>query len=436
MTVLKHRLLWLSGLLALLCSVNTPAAPFGGEEVDHIVAVVNDDVIVRSELDERIHTLISGLQAQRAQLPPQAVLEKQVLKRLIISRMQLQKAKETGLSVTDETLAGAIGRIADKNNLSISELRTALESEGLSFNEFRDELRTELLLNQVQERMVRSRIHVSDQEIDQLLNQNPDIASGRNAYRISHILIATPEAATSKEVIAAREKAEKLVKQLRAGGDFVQAALATSSDSQAFNGGDLGWKKPNELPTLFSDIVDKMERGDISDPIQSSSGFHIIKLVDYRGGESHVITQTHVRHILLRTNEVVSDQDAKTRLQQLRQRIIGGDSFTTLARSHSDDSASAIKGGDLGWVNPGDLAPQFEEQMDKLADNDLSQPFKTTFGWHLVQVLGHRSLDKSDEVARSQARKIIRQKKMEEELSLWQRRLLDEAFIEYRLDDF
>jgi peptidyl-prolyl cis-trans isomerase SurA len=278
------------------------------------------------------------------------------------------------------------------------------------------------------------KIVVTDQEVQSYLASKALASGNQSAYHLLHILIATPDGASPEQVKAAEEKARKIVQQLRQGADFREVALANSDDKQALQGGDLGWLKPADMPALFVEPVAKLSRGEVTDPIRSASGFHILKLEDVKGGaEQHVITQTHVRQILIRTNELVSDQDARIRLSQLRQRILGGENFDALARSHSDDKGSAIKGGDLGWVNPGDTVPAFEEQMSRLQPGQVSEPFHTQFGWHIVQVLGRRQYDSTDEVRLAQARDAVRRRKAKEQIELFDRSLRDQAYVDIRL---
>jgi peptidyl-prolyl cis-trans isomerase SurA len=421
-------------LLILLAGVATaPIGAAGAYELDSIVAVVDDDVIVRSELEQELTRLMAQLDVDEVRLPSQSVLEQQVLERLIAIRLQLQAAEQAGISVDDQTLSKAINNIAANNDLTLGQLREVMEADGISFNSFREQVRQEILLTRLRNQEVVNRISVTEQEIDNFLATELGSPSGRTEFRLSHIRVATPEAATPDEIRRAREKASGLVEQLRAGADFAETAMTYSDGRQALEGGDLGWRKTNELPTLFADLVANMERGEVSDPIESPSGFHIIKLVDYKGSEKSIVRQTHPRHILITTNEITSDTDAETRLSQLKQRIENGEDFANLARSHSEDQASAIKGGDLGWVSIGNLVPEFEEQMDRLQPGELSEPFRTQFGWHLVQVVGRRDYDNTDAALRQRAQEAIRERKATEATELWLRRLRDEAYVEIRL---
>ncbi len=404
--------------------------------VDRIVAVVNDDVILESELDSKLRTVQAQLQQRNTKAPSEAVLRRQVLERLIISHLQLQAAERGGIRIDDKALNASINRIANQSNMSLEQFRSAIENDGFDYSVFREDIRNEMIISRLMQRRIRQRVSVTDQEIDNFLSTNKDSSDENKEYRLSHILISLPEAASAEQVETAQAKANDAISQLRAGNSFQQVAAASSDGQKAFEGGDLGWRKVAQLPSIFVDVVTKMQKGDISDPIRSPSGFHIVMLADVRGAEQrHVVKQTLARHILIRRNELTSNEDAKTRLQQLLIRLEGGEDFATLARAHSDDRGSATRGGDLGWSNPGALVPKFEEEMNKLAPGQISQPFQTQFGWHIVQKLDEREHDDTDSFLRSKARKFIRDRKTEDETQAWIRRIRDEAFVEYRLND-
>lgn len=422
---------WLFTTLLYDTATADTAAPLG--PVDKIVAVVNDDVITSTELDNRLHAIKDQLKSQSAPLPPDPVLKKQVLDRMILASLQLQLADQNGIRVDDDTLNRTIERIAEDNKLSLPDFRAVLEKEGYDFATFREDIRREILINRVQQRQVNDRIMVTEQEIDNFLAAQRAQGNTGAEYHLAHILIAVPDAASSERIQAARQRAEDVLKKLRAGANFQETAIAVSDGQQALQGGDLGWRKAAELPTLFVDPVLHMKTGDISDLIRSPSGFHIIKLLEQRNDQRHIVTQTHARHILIRTDELTSDDAAQARLNDLRQRIKDGADFAALARNYSNDTATASNGGDLGWVNPGDMVPNFEAQIDKLATGEISKPFKTGFGWHIVQVLERRRHDDTDAFMRSQARDAIRQRKTEEELQSWLARLRDDAYVENRL---
>jgi peptidyl-prolyl cis-trans isomerase SurA len=403
-------------------------------DLDRIVAVVNEDIIAASELQSQVRELAIQLQEKGTTLPPIEILQAQVLERMIAKRLQLQTAKRLGLSVDDSTLTKAIANIARRNQITLLELKQALEAEGISFELFREQLREDILINRLKQKEVINRIAITEQDVRNFLARETGSSRQRTAVHLLHILIATPEGASPEQVRAAKQKAEKLVDQIRQGEDFGDIAIRESDGQQALDGGDLGWVDSSRIPTLFTQVVDEMEPGGISDPIRNASGFHIVKLLEIRGAKRMMISQTHARHILINTNEIVSDTEAQHHLETLRERIIGGESFDSLARSHSDDKASAIKGGDLGWTSPGDMVPLFEQQMNALSPGEISEPFKTQFGWHIVQVLERREHDNTEEAMKNAARKAIRKQKSEEAIDLWLRRLRDEAYVEIRLE--
>ena len=426
----------LSLVLTLLLGLSTTVQGAQVEQIDYIVAVVDEDVILFSELNGEILKIVAQLNDRGARIPPREVLERQMLERLILEKLQLAKATQLGISVGEDILSQAVGNIARRNEMSLSEFRQALEESGISFRGYREGIRNQIIISRLLEQEVQRRIRVSDQEVRSFIAKQEGTAGNPAEYHLFHILIATPEGATPDELEAAHAKAERLVQELRSGLDFSTAALTESDGRQALEGGDLGWRPANQIPTVAADIIAEMERGEISDPIRSPSGYHIVKLADYRGGERKIINQTHARHILVTTNEITSDDEARVRLEQLKQRIEGGDDFATLARSNSDDKSSAIKGGDLGWVTPGDLVPRFEEEMNSLALEQISAPFRTEFGWHIVQVLARREHDSTETIEKTEAREAISKRKFTEESALYLRRLRDEAYVEIRLSEF
>ncbi len=405
------------------------------EELDRIVAIVNEDVIVWSELEERIREVRSQLTSSGTSPPPYHVLQKQVLERLIIERLQLQVADRTGIRVDDNALNAAIADMAQKNNLSLRDFRDILRRDGYDFAEFREQVRDQMRIAQVRQRNVGDRIVVSERDVDNFLANQSNRSAPDREYHIAHILVALPEGASAEEIAQAKQRAEGIVARLRGGGDFAQTAVAMSDGQQALSGGDLGWKKTAELPTIFVPVVPNLGIGEVSNPIRSPSGFHIIKVLETRGNDQYIVNQTLARHILIRPNELISDDDARIRLEQLRARVLGGEDFGELARSHSDDRGSAIKGGELGWLNPGSLIPRFEEVSDSLAPGEISEPFKTQFGWHIVQVMDRREHDNTEDIVRVKAREQIRERKLEEEGQGWLRQIRDSAYVEYRLDE-
>ena len=410
------------------------AAQAAVQPLNRIVAVVNDDVITATELDRRLAMIRDQIRAADNRMPPEEVLRKQVLDRMVLEKLQLQLAERNHIRVDDETLNNALRGIARQNGLSLDDFRQVLENDGQDWAEFREEIRRQIQINQLRQQMVGARITVSEQEVDNLLASQAAWGSQNREYHLGHILIEVPEAASPEEVKAARARAEEVLTKLRQGTDFAKLAIQYSSGQNALSGGDLGWRKAGRLPSLFAERVQEMQPGDISGLIRSPSGFHIIKLLETRGDERRLVAQTRVRHILLKPDRTRTEAETRTRLQQLRERIRNGESFANLARSHSQDKVSAARGGDLGWVSPGDLVPRFEEAMNKLQPGEVSEPVKTRFGWHLIQVLERRKQDNTEAFRRARAREMIRKRKIEEELQLWLRRLRDEAYVEYRLE--
>ncbi|MCG7872846.1 MAG: peptidylprolyl isomerase [Candidatus Thiodiazotropha lotti] len=420
-------------LLGLLFSSTISSAAV--KELDYIVAIVNDDIIAKSELDNKTREMLAQMSQKRNNLPPMKIIQEQILERMIAKRLQLQAASQLGLSVDDATVTKAIANIAETNNITLLQLRETLEMDGISFPLFREQLREDILINRLKQKEVINRIVITEQDIKNFLAREMGSSRQRTAVRLLHILIATPEGASPQDVQAAKKQAADIHQQLLEGGDFSELAIRHSDGRQALEGGDLGWVETSRIPSLFTSVVDEMEADTISTPIRNASGFHIVKLAEVKGGQKMIINQTHARHILINTNEIVSDDEARQRLETLRARIIDGDGFETLARSHSDDKASAIKGGDLGWTSPGDLVPQFEEQMNAMAIDEISQPFKTQFGWHIVQPLERRQHDSTEEVLKNKARQEIQKQKSEEAIELWLRRLRDEAYVEVLLEE-
>lgn len=403
--------------------------------VDHIVAVVNEDVITRFELDERLNRVTRQLERQKIPLPPRNILERQLLERLVVERSQLQYAAQTGLRVDDAQLDNAIQRIAQENKLSMEAFRAALEKDGVNFSKFREEIRNEIVLTRLREREVDNKISVTDGEIDNILSNQTAQPGQNNEYNLAHILITVPEQASPEQIQVKRARAEKVLAQLREGADFGQLSATYSDAQDAMQGGIVGWRSAGQLPGLFLDTLAAMQPGAVSPILHSPNGFHILKLLDKRGKDvTLVVEQTHARHILIKTNEVVSESDARNRLLQLKERIDNGANFAELARLHSDDG-SAAKGGDLGWLSPGDTVPEFEKAMNGLKANQLSAPVQSPFGWHLIQVLERRKQDVTKERLRMLARQAIRDRKSDENYQEWLRQLHDRAYVEYRLND-
>lgn len=403
--------------------------------IDRIIAVVGEDVVMLSELKVEATKLELRLRQKNVTpMPGRGAIQKQAFDTLVLNKLQLAEAARLGIEADEETISKAVAAIAQNNQLTVPQLRDALTAEGMDFEAFRRTMKDEIVVRRLRNREVTNRIQVTKSEVDSYLERSGG-AGGRTAVHLLYIKIATPDGASSAQREEARVKASQVVQRLNAGEDFRTLAQQVSEGQNALQGGDLGWIEMNSVPPLLQPYVAKMNTGEIEGPIATGSGFHIIQLEEARNAKTMIVRQTHARHILIRTNEVTSDQDARQRLAKLRQRILNGDDFDTLARANSDDKASAIKGGDLGWSTPGNLVPAFEEQMDLLQIDAVSPPFKTQFGWHIVQVLGRRDYDATDETRRDQARKAVRDEKAEEALTAYLRRLRDEAYIELRLDD-
>lgn len=417
-------------LLGLLFTLSARAAV----EIDHIVAVVNDDVIMASELHDKMDSIKKQMRDQGTTPPPNPVLQKQVLDRLIMTRLQLQMAEHTGIRVDDETLNRTISNIAAENHVTLDEFRKILEKEGYNFSQFREDIRQEIMIAHLRQRAVDNRVFVSEREVDNYLANQAHQGATELEYHLAHILVTMPSSPSADTLEKTRARANLVLEKLKNGASFKSVAAEYSDGQQALDGGDLGWRKASQVPTLFTDIVTHMKKGEVSDLIRSPSGFHIIKLLDERDSKKVVITQTHVRHILIKTDELTTDEDAVRRMKQLRLRLVGGADFGDLARANSEDPVSAANGGDLGWINPGDLVPEFEQVMNSLQPGEISQPFRTQFGWHILQVLGRRQHDSTDDVRRARAREAIRKRKVEEARENWLREMRDDAYVEYRLD--
>jgi len=423
-------------LLALLIWSLVPADTLWGiKELDSIVAVVNGDVIVASELAHQVALVIPEIRARGTTLPPRPDLERQVLERMILERLQLQKAKDAGIVINDAVLTETLTKIAARHGMTLEELHVTLKSGDVRYEDFAADTRLKLITTRLRTHEVVNNIRVTDQEIDRFLKRESGRLIERSDVRLSHILVAVPENAPARVREKAKAKIEDLVGRLRGGADFAQVAVRFSDGRRALEGGDLGWFPMGQVPSLAQEAARSLTKGEFTKPLRSPSGYHIIKLTDFKGFGPKIVDQNNVRHILIRTNEVVSDDDARTRLEQLRVRIVGGDDFATLARSHSDDTGSALKGGSLGWIGPGDTVPEFEEAMNALAPNEVSTPFKSTFGWHIVQVVERRAQDTTDQAMRLKAREAIRERKAGEATDLWLRLLRDEAFVEILLPD-
>lgn len=437
MTLMKllFRFLLLFVLLAVGPVLHAAEGRSQVRQLDRIVAIVNNDVITQRELGDRVGVVVLQLKKQGTALPPQEVLEKQVLERMIVERVQLQYAQETGIRVDDSQIDATVQRIAQQNKVDLAGFRQILEKEGIPFNKFRDELRDEITIARLREREVDNKVTVADSEVDNLLAARAARSGGEDEYNVAHILISLPENASPEQIQERKAKADAALNELKKGASFSQVAASFSDAQDAMEGGQLGWRSPARLPGLFADTLSKLKTGEVSAVLRSPNGFHILKLVDRRSKDAPLmVQQTHARHILIKTNEAVSEADAKRRLIQVRERIVNGGDFAQLAKVHSEDG-SASKGGDLGWVNPGDLVPEFEQVMNALKPGEISEPVKSPFGWHLIQVLERRTQDMSGERRKLMARQEIRARKADEQYQEWVRQLRDRAFVDYRAED-
>jgi peptidyl-prolyl cis-trans isomerase SurA len=399
--------------------------------LDHIVAVVNDEVITRQELAGRYAEVVQNLSRQNTPLPPREVLEKQLLERMVTELALQQHARSTGIRVDPTQVERALQRIAAQNKLDMAGLAAALEKEGQSLDSMRATIGNELLIARARERDVDNRISVSDAEIEGYL-QTQAQQGAETEYNFSHILVSVPENASPEQIQARRARAEDILAQLARGADFAQLAASYSDAPNALQGGGFGWRASGKIPTLFADALKPLQPGQVAPLLKSSAGFHILKLNDKRGLDATLsVTQTHVRHILIKTNELTSESDAKNRLLQLKERIDNGVKFDELARLNSEDG-SASKGGDLGWINPGDTVPEFEKAMNALQPGEVSAPVESPFGWHLIQVLERRTQDVTQERQKLMARQAIRERKAEEAFQDWVRQIRDSAYVELR----
>jgi len=404
-----------------------------GDLLDRIAAIVNDGLVLKSELDTQMESVQKRLMEQKVELPSQNVLQQQVLDRLVLQEIQLQRAKHVGLTITDEQLNGALQEIAARNKIPFDQLPTALAAQGVDYKAYRESMRKELTLSTLRQRDVIAHINVSPHELEQYLEHEQNVAAN-DEFNVSHILLSLPAAATPQQLEEISHKAQDVASRAGKGEDFGQLALANSNSQTALDGGQLGWRKGSQLPQFILDLVVKMKPGDVSTPVRTPSGYHIVKLNERRSGEAPVIiNQMHVRHILMKPNELDDDATVREKLAKLRERILKGEEFAGIASTASEDPGSAPDGGDLGWSGPGTFVPEFDKSIADLKPNEISEPFKTRYGWHVVQMLGTRTYDSTDDVRRQKAFAAIRESKADEETELWLRRLRDDAFVETKM---
>jgi len=429
--------LGLFGAAVAQAQPNGQAEPSDVVEVDRIVAVVNSDAITLFELRSRTEQAIAQLRGRNVTPPPREDFERQVLERMIYEKVQLQHAEETQMRIDDRMLEAALGRIAESNNMNATQLRSAVERDGIPWPRFREDIRKEIILSRLRDREVESRVVVTEGEIDNYLANPERKADQREEFNVSHVLLRVPEGASPETLMRLKARADAAMEQLAKGEDFARVAASYSDAPDALSGGSLGWRPLDRLPQLFADMLPNLKPGQVSEVMRSPAGFHIMKLVDKRGGAGASdarVSQTRARHILIKTSEVVNDAEARRRLTGIKERLDNGGDFEELARSNSQD-LSAAKGGDLGWLYPGDTVPEFEKVMNALEPGKVSEPVQSPFGWHLIQVVERRVEDVSTERQRAAARVALRERKAEEVYQDWVRQLRDRAYVEIRLND-
>jgi peptidyl-prolyl cis-trans isomerase SurA len=428
------------GVLALLATaVGTAHAQSkelssSGVLLDRVAAVVNDGIVLRSDVERQMQVISDRIQQQGQQLPPRNVLRQQVLERLVLQELQMQRADRLGIKIPDEAVNQALTEVAQRNKIKFSDLPAALEAQGVDYRDYRDEVRREMTMQTLRQRDVLARVYVSPREVDQCIAKRKASPNADNEYNLAHILVAIPSTADEKQIAERTSRAQAVYERAKKNEDFAQLAITYSDSGTALEGGALGWRKSSQLPSFVADIIPNLEAGDVTEPIRTPSGLHIFKVLEVRGGQAPaIVSQVHARHILMKPNEVEDDQTVRQKLAQIRERVLKGESFEAIASVTSEDPGSAAQGGDLGWAGPGSFVPEFERQLDALEDNQISEPFKTQFGWHIVQLLGRRTYDASEDVTRNRCVSQMREARADEETEIWLRRLRDEAFVDYRM---
>jgi peptidyl-prolyl cis-trans isomerase SurA len=416
----------------LISAVSQPVAAQAvtSQPLDRIVAVVDEDVVLQSELDRQVQAVTSQYASKPEQLPPHDVLERQLLDRLILQKLQVARADSTGVKVSDAQVDQALTQIAAQNKMDVTQLRGAIENQGLSYAGFRDNVREQLIVQALRQRVAQSRVQVSDAEIDSLV-KNGNLHPGQ--LHLGYIMINVPDGATPEQIDEARTKADEVKRQIDGGMDFAAAAIRYSNAENALQGGDLGWRSANELPPAMLDAADKLQDGETSQPLRGPNGFHIIKLVGKRGGGSHLVTEYEASHILVKTSELVSNEQAKAKIEDIRRRVAGGEDFAVAAKNSSDDDATAALGGDLGWFVADAYGAKVADVVKTLKPGEISQPFETNVGWHIMKLADTRETDKAGEMQRDEAKNMLFQRKAEDEYGSFLRQLRSEAFIDIRL---
>ncbi|MFW1677464.1 peptidylprolyl isomerase [Pontibacter sp. JAM-7] len=414
------------------CLLLPGMAKAAAEPIDQVVAVVNEDVVLQSELEQRIDIVTEQLTARNTRLPPDDVMRSQVLDRLIIESLQRQVANVRGIRISDSQLNAAINNIAIQNKMTLEQFRTALIAEGRDYQEVREQIKNEMLVRNVQQNVVNRRIRVSDQEVKNFLASDAGQEGTAAQFQLSHILVGIPSRAAPEMIQAAEQKANSIYQKLQDGVPFNELAIAESDAANALQGGDLGWRSASELPEELGNAIRTLEPGQFSQPVRSPSGFHLLQVRDKRGGTVQLVEQTQVRHILLKPSEIRSPQQTEREIQAIYRRILQGEPFDTLAKDHSDDPGSGSEGGDLGWTQDGQMVPEFEQVMNNTPVNQVSEPFESRFGWHILQVTERRTVDQGEEMQENQARSMIAKRKFDEELANWLRELRSQAYIDIK----
>jgi peptidyl-prolyl cis-trans isomerase SurA len=405
-----------------------------GVLLDRVAAVVNDGIVLRSDVERQVQSVSARIQQQGQQLPPRNVLRQQVLERLVLQQLQLERADRLGIRIPDEAVNQTLTEVAQRNNIRFSDLPAALEQQGVDYRDYRDEIRREMTLQTLRQRDVIARVYVSPREVDQCIAKRKASPNADNEFNLGHILVAIPSTADEQQIAERTARAQGVYQRARNNEDFAQLAITYSDSGTALEGGALGWRKASQLPSFVADIVPNLKAGDVTEPIRTPSGLHIFKVLDVRGGQAPaLVSQVHARHILMKPNEVADDETVRQKLAQIRTRVLNGESFEAIASVTSEDPGSAAAGGDLGWTGRGTFVPEFEKQLDALDVDQMSEPFRSQYGWHLVQLLGRRTYDASEDVTRNRCVAQLREARADEETEIWLRRLRDEAFVEYRM---
>ena len=400
-----------------------------GLALERIAAIVNSDVVLESEVDSMMSDVQRNMAEKKTALPPESILRGQIMEQLIVSRLQLQMAERTGIQIDDDVLNEAMKNIAEQNQLSLSAFADKLAREGLDYRQFREQVRDDIAIKQLQRRELDRRVSISDREVDDFIASMTIQGRDLREYDLRHILVSGPQGGSPQKRAAAKAKAQELRAQVLAGADFGQLAVANSAGQNALQGGELGWRKTSEIPSLFATAVSRLNKGDVSAVIASPSGYHIVKVADLRDSNPFKVTENLVRHILVKPTSVRTSDEARAQAQELRDRIKRGEQFSDVAKRFSDDPGSGIKGGELGWNSPGQFVPEFEEVIEALQVNELSPPVRTRYGWHIIELQDRRERDGTDQARRNQARKILAKRKSQDELELWLRRMRDEAYV-------